>query len=165
MNIKVPTKYKELNLTDNEAMLVALMLMIAEENGYEHQYYIHDHDLRKILKTTTLSPTGYKLNNLKNIFEFGKWNDENWCIQFNEGRDAFYGRKRLQLYKHKLKSVRNQQLWCYLLGMFRGGLGGELIETTTEHFPHIPVQHGTMMSRLQEDNFRIEDTIGGLSKT
>ncbi len=157
MNVNVPEKYKGLKLRDNDAMLVALMIMIAEEGGYEHQYYIHAHDLRKILKTPSLSPTGGLLDNLKNIFEIGQMNDDNWCIRFKEDRNALSGRKNLQLYRHKIKSVRNQNLWCYLLGMFKGSLVGELIETTTENFPHAPVHNGTHMTQLESRNFRIEE--------
>lgn len=157
MNVQVPVKYKDLNLRDNDAILVALMIMIAEENGYEHAYYIHAHDLRKILKASTLAPTGYILDNLKNIFELAQWDEDNWSIKFKDKRKDLFGRKQLHVYKHKIKSVRNQNLWCYLLGMFRGSLSGELIETTTERFPHIPVNGGTSMSRFHMYNFRIED--------
>lgn len=163
MNILVPQKYKDLKLRDNDAILVALMVLIAEEHGYENEYYIHTHDIHKILRVTNLSPTGYILNNIRNVFEFGQWNEDNWSIRFKDSRKDLFGRKRLMTYKHKITSVRNQNLWCYLLGMFRGSLSGELIETTTEHFPHIPVKHGTSMSRLHTHNFRIEDT-SALSK-
>ena len=162
MNIQIPKKYKDTKLKETEGMLLAFMTLMAEDNGYEHVYYIHSHDLRKILNTTNLSPTGYQLKKLKEIFNIGEWDENNWSIQFKDKPASFLGRKfkgnqKTQQVRFKLKLQRNEKLWCYLFGMFMGSKAGKLIETTTETFPHVPRDLGTNMTLIQLRNFRIEE--------
>lgn len=161
MNILIPKKYKKLQLKETEGMLVAYMLLIATDHGFEHAYNFHSHDLKKILKVTTMAPQGKHLDKLKNIFNFAMWDECNWTVQFKESGSSFLGRKykgkrRVEYTQFKLKSVRNQNLWCYLLGMHRSSLVGELIETQTERFPHTPTKYGYTMNQFHIDNFRIE---------
>ena len=161
MNINLPEKYKELQLKENEAVLVAFMAMIADEHGFEHAYNISCADLRKILNYSgaKVHPSVPSFDTLKKIFKLVYLNEDNMTLQFldharNKEWYTYSGRGILRVMQYKLTKPRNQNLWCYLLGMYRASK--DLVQDSHKVFEHMDTEYAHTMNRLESINFRIE---------
>jgi hypothetical protein len=155
MNIIIPRYYRDLGLTEREAVLVAFMVIIAHEHGWEHNYNISPYDINKILDTLKGEIDNGKLTRLKEVFQFTYLNDSNWMIKWKGWSPKWYTKiGSFRGHKYKLEDTRNQRLWCYLLGLYRGSK--DLVEDSKRLFEHEDL-YNRAMSPIEIDNFKIEN--------
>jgi len=170
MNINIPARYKDLELKENDAMVVSLMAMIADEHGFEHAYNICSDDLRKIMNFNgaKVHPSVPSFDTLKKIFKIVYLNDNNMTLQFldharNKSWYTYSGRGILRVMQYKLTKPRNQNLWCYLLGMYRASK--DLVQDSHKVFEHMDTEYAHTMNRMESINFRIETTKASYGNT
>ena len=167
MHINIPVKYKNLQLKETEALVVAFMTMVADEHGFEHAYNMAAEDLRRIMHLcAVVNPSTQAFANLQKIFKFAHLNEDNITLQFrdharNKEWYTYSGRGVLRNTKYKLNIARNQNMWCYLLGMYRGSK--DMIQDSHKLFEHDSIAN--TMIPLEINNFRIEATANGRTKS
>ena len=166
MNINLPEKYKDLQLKETEAIVVAFMTMVAEQHGFEHSYNMASEDLKKIMNLPAAADPSYPVfDNLQKVFKFTYLNENNIMLKFrghtlNKEWYTYSGRGSLRVAKYKLNTVRNQNMWCYLMGMYRATK--DLIQESHKLFEY-DSQTNTM-TPYEIGNFRIEG-INGRTKS
>jgi hypothetical protein len=155
MNIIIPRHYEDLQLTEREALLVAFMVMVAHDHGWEHNYNISPYDINKILDTLKAEIDSHKFTRLKEIFQFTYLNESNWMLKWKDFDPSWYTRGgAFKSFKYKLEDTRNQRVWCYLLGLYRGNKA--LVADSTRIFEHEDL-YTKGMTNMEIDNFRIEN--------
>lgn len=156
MNIIIPSLYKDLLLTEREAVVVAFMTLVAHDHGWEHNYNISPYDINKILDTSRGELDSRKLDRLKEIFQFTYLNDENWMLKWKDYNPKTFLTRTgaFRMHKYWLENARNQRVWCYLLGLYRGSK--DLVTDSTRVFEHEDL-YAKSMTKIEIDNFRIED--------
>ena len=156
MKIQIPEKYKDLQFTDGEASIVALLLMLGREHGFEYYYTFCSHDVKKIIQGFAGSMTfdSLKTHNLREIIHIVGLDDYNWSMKFRN-TDGIYGKRgwKPKTVDYKLTTTRGIGIWCYLMGMWRTR-GEDFVNDSQETFEH---KHAnSSLSQLDYPNFRID---------
>ena len=84
MNIAVPVKYKDLELTEGEAMITAFLALVCDENGYDDYYVMNSYDFKKILSDRP-GGMGFDsaiLDKLRTHMHIVGLDEHNWALKF-----------------------------------------------------------------------------------
>jgi hypothetical protein len=170
MNIVIPEKYKDLQIPEEQWLIVAFLLMISHEHGWETPYNINTYDFKKILGGSfgTLEPHTSKLKGLREMIEIKRLNDHNWTIQFRDfNRPDFYrykdGSGNLRTAHKEITNVRCISMWCYLVGMYRGNKN--LITDSERIFEYESAEATIDGTCLTTQNFRIDINHANAART
>lgn len=148
MKILIPNQITDTDLTDGEAMLIALMNIICNTHGYDQWYNMNAGDWRKILfpaGATNPRPFGPKTKNIRNHLRFCQLDDKNILIKFINVRPKAKGAyDTVGTIYYELKDIRSIQIWCYLMGLWFGE--NDIISEATCHIEY-------------ETNFRSKSSI------
>jgi len=166
MNIAIPKIYVGDKLTEGEASFIAFMTMVGDDNGFDYFYSMNSGDVKKILGSRYGQAThqSEKLNNIRKYFHIIALDNHNWSFAWKEfDPKRFHNRKMniaaKPMVKHgfyNIKTKRAIQIWCYLLGMYRGSKD---LVTDGSNTKHLYFKDSTVsLKRLEHENFKVESS-------
>ena len=126
MNIKVPLILKDKIKSEGEAMVIAFLLMVSEDHGF-NDYNFNSHDVRKLYGITygnCLLNSAPMLENLRSMINIMAIDEFNWLLSFkdydaNDSRwRAQRGKKGMRYADYKLERGMHVALWCFALGRY-----------------------------------------------
>lgn len=124
MNIKVPTILEKDIKSEEEAMVIAFLLMVSEDHGFG-TYNFNSHDVRKLFGNTTgnsLNNDSPKLENLRTMVNIAAIDRFNWCLSFKNYNPKTWrqvrGAKAVRKSNWAINKTRNIGLWCFAMGRY-----------------------------------------------
>lgn len=160
MNIAVPVKYKDLELTEGEAMIAAFLALICDENGYDQYYVINRHDFLRILTPHSggMTHDSECLDKLRTHMHIVGLDDHNWALKFKwkELKEIKVMRgttKFPRVYKYPLHENRSYGIWGYLMGKMHADKD-IISENQTDILPYKSSER--TLDRMWHENFKKE---------
>jgi len=164
MKIAIPKIYEDDKLTEGEKSFLAFMTMVGDDNGFEYFYNMNAGDVKKILgsRLGSIGVHSNKMATIRKYFHVMGYDDNNWAFAWKGfDKKTFYNRPIATFDKPKFKhgmveinDIRSVQVWCYLLGMYRGSKN--LIEDANQIQNLYFKTSRITFDRLEMENFRIE---------
>ncbi len=160
MYIHIPTKYKDLNLSDGEATIASFLLMLCDEHGWDNYYLINPYDFKKMLGQnhwmTEFDSKG--LDKLKEHMHIVQLDEHNWALKFKY--DKIKEMKMIRsnstqmphTCRHEIKSERSMMLWCYIMGKWNSDKG--VLGNSTDILPY--KSSTRMLDRMEYRNFQTD---------
>jgi len=126
MKILVPSYVVKFDLTDNQHVLLALMLGIQNKIGrgaHNEEYLFHANDIRFILNTHA-NPWGEhpEMKPLHQVINFSTYNEFNWGLSFNKKLKEVWEDKNVREFNRlkeawvEINDIRAITNWCFLIG-------------------------------------------------
>jgi hypothetical protein len=160
MNVAVPVLYKDIKLTEGEAMIVALLALICDENGYDQYYVMNSYDFKKILSN---KPGGMHfdsphLDTLRTHMHIIGLDDHNWALKFKwkEFKDIKVLRGTTHFprtYRHAIHENRSHGIWGFLMGKMHADKD-ILSDNTTDVLPY--KSSTRVLDRMWHENFKMD---------
>ena len=143
MKVYIPTKFDDIEFKDNDLVLIGIVTLLAERDGFDMWYNFHAQDVKKILgaQAGNVGAEGTLLNDLRKVFDLAVLNDTNWAFKFKQfGNYKYIPTRKGSLGKAKveyrrLTDTRCISIFSYLLGRIHSDSG--IFLDTLDLLPHI----------------------------
>jgi len=160
MNIAVPVKYKDLELTEGEAMITAFLALVCDENGYDDYYVMNSYDFKKILSDRP-GGMGFDsaiLDKLRTHMHIVGLDEHNWALKFKwkEFKEIKVLRGTTnypRTYRHPIYELRSHGIWGFLMGKMHADKH-ILSENKTDVLPY--TSSTRTLDRMWHENFKMD---------
>lgn len=163
MKIHLPVKYKDLTITEGEAIVLGFLLQVSYEHGFDNYYNFNSADLQKMIRVNNgqMRFTSKHTDKLREILYMVQLDEFNWSLKWRDFDDSWLrarknkqGKKYVKAFEYTIKETRSIAIWSYLMGKLSAYNGVVMDCIDGDIFSHKSLD--SSMTNIQRDVMKFE---------